>query len=52
MLQEILEKYLATSGSTGVFMNGWKNILKLLGLSRAWKNILKLWGHAEIVEKS
>ena len=42
MLVEILEKYLATSGSPGVFVNTSKNILKLLELSMAFRDSRKI----------
>ena len=40
-LLEIVEKYLATSGSPGVFVNTWKTILKLWELSRTCRNSKK-----------
>ena len=42
LLVEILEKYLATSGSPGVFVNTSKNITGVF--VNTWKDILKLWG--------
>ena len=44
-LVEILEKYLETLGSTKVFTNGWKNILKLWGLYRTCRNSRKIFSN-------
>ena len=41
-LVEVIEKYLATSGSPKVFVNCRKNIPKFLGLYRAYKYSRKI----------
>ena len=44
-LLEILGHCLSASGSTGVFVNSWKNILKLWGFCRTSRNSRKMFSN-------